>query len=62
MSTPGIKYAVTDGNFKGLSGYANKNVVAPYVVCAKHTKADWEAYQKQQEEQKKEEEQNQNNG
>jgi penicillin-binding protein 1A len=49
-----------DGNFKGLSGYANKNVVAPYVVCAKHTKADWEAYQKQQEEQKKEEEQNQN--
>ena len=50
----------TDGNFKGLSGYANKNVVAPYVVCAKHTQAEWEAYQKEQEALKNEAEQNQN--
>jgi len=36
-----------DGNFKGLSGYANKNIVAPYVVCSKHNKAGWDAYQKE---------------
>ena len=36
-----------DTSFKGLSGNANKNVSAPYVVCTKHTKATWEAYQKE---------------
>ena len=48
-----------DGNFKGLSGYANKNVVAPYVVCTKHTKDAWEAYEK--EHQKDETQENQGN-
>ncbi len=35
----------TDGNWKGFSGSANKNVSAPYVVCTLHTKAAWDAHQ-----------------
>ena len=37
-----------DGVFKGIDGTSNKNVTAPYIVCPKHTKQTWEAYQKEQ--------------
>ena len=36
-----------DGTFKGMNGNQNKNVNAPYIVCTKHTKAAWEAYEKE---------------
>ena len=36
----------TNGNFKGLNGDANKDVVAPYLVCSAHNQKAWEAYQK----------------
>ena len=38
----------TDGHFKGFMGNLNKNVVAPYLVCAEHTQETWEEYQKNQ--------------
>lgn len=36
-----------DGSFKGFSGNLNKDVTAPYIVATGHTKADWEAFNKQ---------------
>ena len=33
--------------FKGLDGKQNKKVNAPYLVCDKHTKKDWDAYLKE---------------
>ncbi len=34
--------------YHGISGEANVGVEAPYLVCDKHTKEQWEAYQKQE--------------
>ena len=44
-----------NANFKGFYNNVNKNVNAPYVVCTKHTKAEWEKYQASQEQEKEEE-------
>ena len=37
-----------DTNFHGIKGDQNKGVNAPYIVCSEHTKASWEAYEKNQ--------------
>ena len=44
-----------NANFKGFYNNVNKNVNAPYVVCTKHTKADWDKYQASLEQEKEEE-------
>ena len=34
----------TDGHFTGFKGNMNKDVVAPYLVCTKHTQESWDEY------------------
>lgn len=35
-----------DASFKGIDGKLNKDVTAPYIMAAGHTKADWDKYNK----------------
>ena len=37
-----------DLSWHGFNGKANKNVDAPYIVCAAHTKETWKAYEEEQ--------------